>query len=190
VRRALALSVAVAAVALTAACHSSSIASTANADGQTASGSTVERIAAADRKGALTVSGPTLTGGSLSSATYRGKVVVLNYWGSWCGPCVKETPDLKAAWDQLQDKGVQFIGLDSQEAATTGAAFMRVNGLTYPSLAADGGKPLLQLKGKVLDPPTTLVLDQQGRLAARVIAPVDTATLVGLVDDVLKGTSG
>src|SRR5205085_10979070 len=63
------------------------------------SGNTVERIAPADRGAPLTVSGTTLDGAALSTASYRGKVVVLNYWGSWCPPCVKETPDLKVAWE-------------------------------------------------------------------------------------------
>jgi thiol-disulfide isomerase/thioredoxin len=154
------------------------------------SGNTVERIAPADRGAPLTVSGTTLDGAALSTASYRGKVVVLNYWGSWCPPCVKETPDLKAAWEQLQTKGVKFLGLDALEGAQTGAAYMNTKGLTYPSLQWDGGKFLLQLKGKAPAPPVTIVLDQQGRLAARVLAPVSTSTLVGLVDDVLKAPTG
>ncbi len=181
---------AVAALAVTASCGRSSLGAQANSSGQNASGSTVERVAAADRKAALTVSGTTLDGQPLSTASYRGKVVVLNYWGSWCPPCVKETPDLKAAWQQLEGRGVEFLGLDAQEGPKTGAAYMKANGLGYPSLAWDGGQFLLQLKGKAPAPPVTIVLDQQGRLAARVLAPVDTSTLVGLVDDVLKGSSG
>ncbi|MDP9326251.1 MAG: TlpA family protein disulfide reductase [Candidatus Dormibacteraeota bacterium] len=146
---------------------------------------TVEQIAAAHRKAVLTVSGTTLTGQALSTASWRGKVVVLNYWGSWCPPCVKETPALREAWHQLRPKGVQFLGLDSQESAATGLAFMNANHLDYPSLAWDGGTFLLQLKGKAPAPPVTLVLDRQGRLAARVLSEVTTTTLVGLVEDVL-----
>ena len=182
--------VAVAAAALLALVTGCSGGTALNAGSAGSSGNTVERVAAGDRAAPLTVSGTTLDGAALSTASYRGQVVVLNYWGSWCPPCVKETPDLKAAWDQLQGKGVRFLGLDAQESAQTGAAYMSVNGLTYPSLQWDGGKFLLQLKGKAPAPPVTIVLDQQGRLAARVLAPVSTSTLVGLVDDVLKGTSG
>jgi thiol-disulfide isomerase/thioredoxin len=152
-------------------------------------GNTIERIDAVDRGAPLTVSGTTLEGAALSTASYQGKVVVLNYWGSWCQPCIKETPDLKKAWAQLEGKGVQFVGLDAQEEAPTGLAFMKVNDLTYPSLQWDGGKFLLQLKGKAPAPPVTIVLDQQGRLAARVVGPVTTATLVGLVTDLQSGTA-
>lgn len=151
---------------------------------------TVERISAADRKDPVTVSGTTLDGAPLTTASWRGKIVVLNYWGSWCGPCVKETPDLKAAWQQLKGKGVEFLGLDALEGAATAKGYMEAKGLTYPSLQWDGGKVLLPLKGQVVAPPTTVVLDAEGRIAARVLAPVSTATLVGLVDDVRNGTPG
>jgi peroxiredoxin len=184
--------VSLASLALTAGCHSNSIGNAANLNGGggNGSGSTVERIAVADRKAPLTVSGITLTGSPLSTAAYKGKVVVLNYWGSWCPPCVAETPDLKAAWEQLKGSDVEFLGLDSQDSADTGQAFMTANGLGYPSLAWDGGKFLLQLDGKAPYPPVTLILDQQGRLAARVLSTVDTKTLVGLVDDVRAGSTG
>jgi peroxiredoxin len=166
-----------------------SVDAAANSDGKVSTG-TVQQISVADRTAPLTVSGTTLAGAPLSTASYRGKVVVLNYWGSWCDPCVAETPQLKSAWDQLKGKGVQFVGLDSQEGAQTGAAFMAANGLDYPSLSWDGGKFLLQLKGKAPAPPVTIVLDEQGRLAARVVGEVDATTLVGLVDDVTSGSSG
>jgi thiol-disulfide isomerase/thioredoxin len=152
--------------------------------GSAGSTNTIQRIALAKRATPLTVSGTTLSGAALSTASWRGQVVVLNYWGSWCGPCVEETPDLKAAWARLQGKGVQFLGLDSQEGPQTGQAFMTANGLTYPSLRWDGGRFLIQLKGQAPAAPTTIVLDQHGRLAARVLSKISTSTLVGLVQDV------
>lgn len=188
-RRSLAaVAVPVAAAVLLAGCGSS-INTAANSNDDS-SGNTIEQIAAADRGAAYTVSGKTLEGQQLSTASWRGKVVVLNYWGSWCPPCVKETPDLKAAWEQLKGKDVEFLGLDAQESAATGKAYADANGLTYPSLQWDGGSFLLQLKGKAPAPPVTIVLDQQGRLAARVLAPVRTSTLVGLVEDVQKESAG
>jgi thiol-disulfide isomerase/thioredoxin len=189
VRRAAAAAVVAGLLALTAGCTSgSSIGSQANSDGKVSTG-TVEQVAAVDRKAALTVSGTTLAGAALSTASWRGQVVVLNYWGSWCGPCQDETPALRSAWTELKGQGVQFLGLDSQEQPPTGAAYMSSNGLGYPSLAWDGGKFLLQLKGKAPAPPVTIVLDQKGRLAARVVGEVDATTLVGLVHDVLAGSA-
>lgn len=188
-RRVIAAVIATAAVVAVAGCGGSSFGG--SADSNFGGGArTVERIAVDDRKAPVTVTGTTLDGAALSTASWRGKTVVLNYWGSWCGPCVKETPDLKAAWAHLRDKGVEFLGLDSQESAATAKGFVAANGLTYPSLQWAGGDFLVQLKGLVRAPPTTVVLDPQGRVAARVLAPVNTATLVGLVQDVQSGAAG
>lgn len=148
---------------------------------------TIEVVKVGDRGAAVNLSGTTLEGAAWTMAQASGKVLVLNVWGSWCPPCIKEQPALQGAWDALQKAGkpVAFLGLDSQEDPQTGLAFVREHKVTYPSLAYDGGVPLLALQGKVVATPTTLVLDKQGRIAARVSGEVTQATLVGLVDDVL-----
>lgn len=169
---------------------SNSIAAQANSGdrkGYISGDGTIERVAVADRKQPLQLSGTTLRGQHWKLSDERGKVVVVNVWGSWCGPCVREAPDLQKAWTQLHKSGkpVQFMGIDYRESAETGLAFVQSNHITYPSLADDGGQALLALRGKAASTPTTLVLDKQGRIAARVSGPVDTATLTGLVQDVL-----
>ena len=146
----------------------------------------VEQIALADRDEPVTMSGTLVDGGSWDIESTRGQVLVLNVWGSWCAPCVAEAPDLQAAWEQVQDGGeVQFMGIDFREEAERGAAFMAKAGITYPSLSDESGVLILRLQGKAPTVPTTLVLDREGRIAARVNGPVDTSTLTGLVDDVL-----
>jgi len=148
----------------------------------------IERLAPGQRGSALTLSGTTLTGAPWSVAKARGKVVVLNVWGSWCAPCVAETPDLQKAWLAYSKAGkpVQFMGINYRDPSPdTARAFLRANKVTYPSLADNGGRTLLALRGKAANTPTTLVLDQQGRLAARVAGQVSRATLDGLVADVL-----
>ncbi len=148
---------------------------------------TIERLGQDNRGAPVRLSGTTLEGRPWSMAGRQGRVLVVNIWGSWCPPCIEETPDLQKAWDQIQSKGldVEFIGLDKMESPQTGLAFQKANKVRYPSLAYDGGKPLLALQGKASATPTTLVLDQQGRIAARVSGPVSATTLTGLVDDVL-----
>jgi thiol-disulfide isomerase/thioredoxin len=153
----------------------------------------VEQIPEPKRGKALTVTGTTLDGAAWSSAGERGKVVVLNVWGSWCGPCVEEAPVLEAVYRKLQaDKApVVFMGLNFKESPESARAFVRAKSLTYPSLAFDGGAALLGLGGKAPTVPTTLLLDRQGRLAARVLGPVSQGTLTALVTDALAtGTSG
>jgi thiol-disulfide isomerase/thioredoxin len=181
-----------AAVAVTAACSSdpNSIEAQAKAGdrkGYISGDGTIEQIDPGQRGSAVALAGTTLEGKPWSMKGKEGKVLVVNVWGSWCPPCIKETPDLQRAWEDVQAKklNVEFIGLDTQESPESGLAFQRANNVTYPSLAYDGGVPLLALQGKAAATPTTLVLDGQGRIAARVSGAVTTTTLRGLIDDVL-----
>ena len=139
----------------------------------------------------MTLSGTTLQGTPWKVADAVDKVLVLNVWGSWCGPCVAEMPHLQQVWSQMSTAGkpVQFIGINDRDGAETAAAFLRANKVSYPSLEDDGGRTLLALRGKANTTPTTLVLDRTGRIAARVSGPVSAATLVGLVNDVLGESS-
>jgi thiol-disulfide isomerase/thioredoxin len=145
----------------------------------------------ADRRAApVQFAGSTLEGARFDLASHRGEVVVVNVWGSWCAPCRKEARDLQAAWQQLEPKGVQFVGIDTLEQQPAQAlAFQRTFGVTYPSVADDGGKVLLALRGAVAPKsiPSTLVIDPQSRVAARISGPTTTATLVDLVQDVIDG---
>jgi thiol-disulfide isomerase/thioredoxin len=177
---------------LTAACSSdpNSVADQARwgvRKGYVAGDGSIEQLPVAERSQPVKLEGTTLEGKPWSSADRAGTVLVVNVWGSWCPPCIEETPALQKAWETVQAKGkkVDFIGLDKLEGPETGLAFLKANKVTYPSLAYDGGVPILALQGKASATPTTLVLDGQGRIAARVSGPVNTSTLLGLIDDVL-----
>lgn len=147
----------------------------------------------ADQRGEpVVLSGSTLDQESLSTADFVGDPVVINIWGSWCAPCRKEAPDLQEAWEQLEPTGVHFVGLNVRDPDPAPAqAFVRSFGLTYPSIRDEDGSGILALRGAASPNaiPTTLILDEQGRIAVRVSGIVDTSTLVGLVDD-LKAESG
>lgn len=146
---------------------------------------TLAQLAPGKRGKPVTLTGKLLDGTPWSTKDHAGKVIVVNVWGSWCPPCKKETPDLQKAWKQLQKKGVLMVGVDRQEGPETAAAYLKAAGVTYPCLRDDGGAALVALQGKASATPSTLVLDQQHRIAARVSGPTTTATLVGLVNDVL-----
>jgi peroxiredoxin len=154
--------------------------------GYVAGDGTIEQIQPGDRTTTITVRGKTLEGDDVDTASYRGKVVVLNTWGSWCPPCNAEAPGLQRTWTDLKSKDVQFLGIDVREGPDSGRAFQRKFGLTYPSLAWDGGGVLLQLKGKASATPTTLVLDRRGRLAARISGEARGTTLADMVEQVLS----
>ena len=154
---------------------------------------TIEQIPAGQRGEPLTLTGTTLEGQPWSSTDegVTGKILVLNVWGSWCPPCISEADDLQRAWADVQKRKmpVTFLGLDKQESPATGLAFQTEHRITYPSLAYDGGVPILSLRGKAVATPTTLVLDVQHRIAARVSGPVDTKTLLGLIEDTMSSTA-
>jgi thiol-disulfide isomerase/thioredoxin len=142
-----------------------------------------------DKRGdPLELAGPKIGGGTLDLTAYRGKVVLLNVWGSWCGPCRQEAPYLQAAWDQLKPLGdVQFLGLNTKDDAGGAAeAFERRFGITYPSLDDDNGSLLLTFRSSIPPQaiPSTLVFDRQGRLAARIIGPGSRGNFVELVDQI------
>lgn len=150
----------------------------------------VETIPADKRGAPVELTGELLDGTAWDIASTRGKVLVLNVWGSWCAPCVAEAPDLQQVWAGLQaDRApVEFLGIDFREDPARGAAFAKKAGITYPSLTDESGVAILALQGKAPTVPTTLVLDTEGRIAARVNGPVSATTLRGLVDDVVAGS--
>ncbi len=179
-------------VTLTAACSSdpNSVADQARSGdrkGYVAGDGSIEQLPPGERGDPVVLSGTTLEGQPWHIADRAGTVLVVNVWGSWCPPCIEETPALQKAWDTVQNKKqkVDFIGLDKLEGPDTGLAFLKANKVIYPSLAYDGGVPILSLQGKASATPTTLVLDHEARIAARVSGPVSTTTLLALVDDVL-----
>ncbi|MFD2083011.1 TlpA disulfide reductase family protein [Actinopolymorpha cephalotaxi] len=159
-----------------------------NATTRFVSGSgTVTTMPPGERKQAPAVAGATLDGRRVSLADYRGKVVVLNVWGSWCAPCRKEAPDLAAASRALRAKGVEFLGINTRDNTRQPAqAFVRTFGVPYPSIYDPNGDQLLGFRA-TLPPsaiPSTLVIDKQGRVAARVLGSVSRRTLEQLTTDV------
>jgi thiol-disulfide isomerase/thioredoxin len=190
-RLATALLAVLAAVTLLSACSDGADTVAAQAkQGYVAGDGAIEQIAPADRTTTISVKGKTLEGKALDSSSYRGSVVVLNTWGSWCPPCNAEAPALQRAWSGLKSQDVQFVGIDVREGPDAGLAFQRKIGVTYPSLAWDGGSVLLQLKGKATATPTTLVLDRQGRLAGRISGEARESTLTEMVQQVLDEGKG
>jgi len=152
----------------------------------------VSQLAVADRKAPGAVSGTTLAGKQVSLSDYRGKVVVVNVWGSWCGPCREEAPTLAKASTELAGKGVVFLGIDSRDPEQDAPrAFQRRFDIPYQSIYDPDGLTLLAFRG-TLTPnsiPSTVIIDRQGRVAASVLGSVDRSTLEGLVADASGGSA-
>ncbi len=134
------------------------------------------------------VSGPGLppVGEDASLADLKGKVVLLNLWASWCGPCRDEAPVLEEIWTTYRAKGVTVLGIDIQDLSSDARAFIKEYGLTYPSLrdGSDDSKNALEATGV----PETYLIDRKGRIALHLAGPVSsTAQLSGPIDQVLAG---
>ena len=146
-------------------------------------------VPVAERKPAPRITGELLGGGSFDSETLAGQVIVYNVWGSWCAPCRKEAPALEAAAENTEGRA-QFVGINTRDLDQAPAsAFVRAFDVSYPSVFDPDGRELLKF-GAQLPPsaiPSTLVVDPQGRIAARVLGEVTAATVTGLVDDVAAG---
>lgn len=132
------------------------------------------------------VSGPGLppVGQNASLSDLRGKVVLLNLWASWCGPCMDEAPVLERIWNRYKDRGVVVLGIDIQDLTADALAFIEEYGLTYPSLrdGSDDSKTALEATGV----PETYLIDRKGRIALHLAGPVSSTTqLSGPIDQVL-----
>lgn len=149
----------------------------------------IARAKQGERKSAPKVAGKTLEGKDISLADFKGKVVVLNVWGSWCPPCRAEAADFQQAHTENADKGVQFLGINTRDATQDNAlAFTASKGITYPSLWDPDAREILKFTGS-LNPnaiPSTLIIDREGRIAARVLRAVTIDELRSMIDPVLN----
>ncbi|GGW63563.1 TlpA family protein disulfide reductase [Streptomyces galilaeus] len=135
------------------------------------------------------LSGKTIDNKQLAVSSFKGKVVVLNVWGSWCAPCRAEAPNFQKVSTDLKTQGVQFVGINVADAKESSAlAFEKTYGVTYPSLYDPSSKLMLRFKKGTLNLqaiPSTLVLDREGKIAARSLAALSEEKLRSMIDPVL-----
>lgn len=143
-------------------------------------------IAVADRKAGPQLSGTLVDGMRFDLSAWAGKPVVVNVWGSWCGPCKDEQPGLVIAAARLTPTGVQFLGLDEKDSPANALAHNRHFGVHYPSLSDTSGRQLLSFNGLIPSAavPSTVVLDAQHRVAAVKIGRTTATTVVTMVEQV------
>jgi peroxiredoxin len=144
-------------------------------------------IAPSDRKPAGDFTGKLLNGGQLSLKQDAGKVVVINFWATWCGPCTTETPQFDLVYRANKAKGVNFIGIDTKETSTDAAkAFVKDNDITFPIVSDELGETAVAL-GKIpaLALPFTVVIDKQQRVAGVYLKPLAPKDLQPVLDKLL-----
>ncbi|WP_194916580.1 TlpA family protein disulfide reductase [Catenulispora rubra] len=144
-------------------------------------------LAMAKRTVTPALAGSTLTGDHLDIATLRGRVVVINVWGSWCDPCRAEAPDLARLSAETTAEGVRFVGVDIRDNIGAGATFEREYGITYPSIFDGDGTAMLGFRPWIpIATPTTYVLDAKGRIAAEFFGQTRYADLQPVVQQIVE----
>jgi thiol-disulfide isomerase/thioredoxin len=122
----------------------------------------------------------------LSLADLQGRVVIVNFWASWCGPCRIEQPDLNQVHALLPDSEVVLVGVNIEDTEANALAHLTEFDVAYLSLF----DPVNELAGRfsgigARTIPTTIFLDPEGRVAARLLGLTDTREIVALADAVL-----
>jgi cytochrome c biogenesis protein CcmG/thiol:disulfide interchange protein DsbE len=124
---------------------------------------------------------PSLQGvGTFSLRPYRGSVVVLNFWATWCLPCRKEAPGLQRTWETYRGRGVRFLGVAERDDDAAGRAFVNEFEITYPSASDQSGT--LADDYRLFGMPTTFVIDRNGTIRYRFVGYVTEDALRGALD--------
>ncbi len=145
-------------------------------------------IAPDKRKDAGAVSGELISGGSYALAQDKGKVVVLNYFASWCPPCQSETPQFDSVYRARKSAGVSFIGLDVKDPSKSASqAWLENKQVSFPVVFDEPAKTALQLGNVPISGlPDTVVIDKQGRVAAVYVGATLPKDLTDALDQLAK----
>src|SRR5262249_22328052 len=142
------------------------------------------RLVPADqRRAAPRFTGSYLGGGDFDSAALAGRVAVLNFWGSWCGPCRVETPEFDKLYREVRARGVEFLGIAVKDSAQGAQAFYTNRKISYRSLFDPSGR-IARAFGA--SPPngirSTIILDRQGRVAELYLGTMLRGDLEPVID--------
>jgi cytochrome c biogenesis protein CcmG/thiol:disulfide interchange protein DsbE len=117
---------------------------------------------------------------SIALADLKGKVVVINFWASWCVPCQDEAPLLEEMWREYKDRGVVFLGVNTDDIESKALAYLDEYDVTYPNAPDVGGK--IEDQYRITGVPETFIVDPNGEISHHFIAPVNERDLRAEID--------
>ena len=132
----------------------------------------------------VSITGPGLTGGTISAASYRGKVLLVLYWSTWCKPCLEELPQIRALYSQYRSQGFEIVGVNLDTTADPVEPWLKQYKVTWPQIHADGGlesEPALEMG--IISLPTMILVGRDGKVEHRSISVAD---LKQAIPDLLK----
>ncbi|MCW5881622.1 MAG: TlpA family protein disulfide reductase [Anaerolineae bacterium] len=127
---------------------------------------------------------PLFDGGNVALADLKGKPVVVNFWASWCIPCVDEAPELEKTWQAYKDRGVAFLGIDYVDTEPKAREFMQRHGITYPNGPDLGSR--ISYDYRIKGVPETFVIDKDGVVRFVKIGPTTADELRSALEPLLR----
>ncbi len=113
---------------------------------------------------------PELNGGSITLSAYKGSVIILDFWATWCPPCREEIPDFVQLYHQYRDQGLVIIGVSlDRDGLSAVRPFAEAQGIDYPVALGYGETELMNRYGGINAIPTTFLIDQKGNIAEKFI---------------------
>ncbi len=126
-----------------------------------------------------------MSGQHISLKDWRGKAVVINFWASYCQPCKDEAPMLERLWQQYKDKGVVFIGIDTNDPLKNALDYLKEYGITYPNAPDEGGR--IEDAYRITGIPETFVVNTDGKIVQHFISSPSERDLQSAIERALEG---
>ena len=129
---------------------------------------------------------PLLDGTKVTLSQFKGKVVFLNFWATWCGPCRSEMPSMEAVYQQLKDKGFEILAVNLGESKDKVSGFMNEYKLTFPSVLDE--RQIAGSQYNIRAIPTTYIIDRRGLIVARLVGSINwnTPKIIAALEAVLQ----
>ena len=125
-------------------------------------------------------------GNQIYFSSITDKPMVINFWASWCGPCIEEASILQSVWDSNRNESVEFIGINIQDSSKSAKAFIASNGIDYMNGFDDDG--IITIEYGVIGMPTTFFVNREGIVEAKWVGSIPDFVLNSWVEDLINGT--